>query len=105
MLVVLTGCYQIRRLADSLGALSIEHLKFLIGGRGCLLNEGKSANMGWFEGLPRNREVIDRALSLCTVECVGGHANFAHGVMFNAVFNIFSHTSRIGAKIMLPLRF
>ena len=96
--VVLTGCYQIRCVADSLGALSVEHLEFLIGGRGCLLHEGKRTNMGGFEGLTRNREVLDCALGLCTVKCISRNANFAHGVMFNAVFNVFSHTSSIGVQ-------
>ena len=55
--------------------------------------------MSGFEGLTRNREVLDCALGLCTVECISRNANFAHGVMFNAVFNVFSHISRIAFKV------
>ena len=90
MLVVLTGCYQIRRLADSLGALSIEHMKFLIGGRGCFLTRARARIWADSRVAPKSGS-YDRALSLCTVECVGGHANFAMVSCSIAVFNIFSH--------------
>ena len=73
-------------LGDGFGALGIENAKFLVGARRGFLHLTESCDMGVFEGLARNGEVLDGALGLRGVEGVLGDFDFAHGVVFDAEF-------------------
>ena len=93
MLIVVTSSYLICSIADSGGAGGIKNTQLLIGARCCLLDEGQGANVGRLQCLARDGEVFNGTLGLGAVEGIYGYADLTHGVVFNAVFSVFCHTS------------
>src|SRR5699024_10225499 len=71
------------------GDRAVERAEILVGERGGLLDARERADVVRLEPLARDREILDGALRLRTVERVGGNANLAHRVVFYVEFSHF----------------
>ena len=78
---------------DGIGLIRIQLAGILIYLSAGCLKQAKGANLCIFQATAGNREVVHCALGLCTPQGICRNLNFAHGVMFNAVFSHVKITS------------
>ena len=55
---------------------------------GCLLDSGKRDDVFFFQSLAADGEVLHRTLGLSAIQRVYWNLYFAHGVVFDAVFQL-----------------
>ena len=78
---------------DGIGLFRIQLAGILIYLSAGCLEQAKGANLRIFQATAGDGEVVHCALGLCTPQGICRNLNFAHGVMFNAVFSHVKITS------------
>src|SRR6218665_302967 len=71
--------------------LGIQHAQLNIGLCGRVLDAGKGLDLLGFKNRAGEGEVLDGSLRLSAVQCGGGHADLAHGVVFDPVLGGGGH--------------
>ena len=94
VVVMLAHCHLVRRFLDGLGHGGLHQAQFLVGGRGCTLDQPQRTHKRTREAQVADREVVDRTLRLCTVEGVHRHPDFAHAVALDAMC-LFCHDLKL----------
>src|SRR5665213_1855704 len=85
--VVIAGCHGIGSLLDGCGKFGRQLAQPSVYSRGGAFNYAQRAQEGARKSQPADREILNRALRLRTVQRIGGDAHFAHGVPLDAVFH------------------
>ena len=73
---------------DRVGLLRRQQPEVLVHLRASAFQQTQSADLGALQAPPGDREVLHGTLSLRTPQCVCRHPDFAHGVVFDAVFGV-----------------
>ncbi len=92
-----------RGLLDGLGDLLVDHTELRVHLGGGTLDVGEGLDVGAFETLTRDGEVLDGALGLRAPLGGGGDADLAHGVVLDAVVAHGSYSDR--ARGVVPGRY
>ncbi len=84
LIVVLAFGDLVRGGDDCVGLVRVEESEVLVDLRTRCFQQAHCADLGALERAPADREVLDCTLGLCSPQCVDGHPNFAHGVVFDS---------------------
>ena len=74
---------------DRVGLLRVEQPEVLVHLCAGALEQAERADLGALQASARDREVLHRALGLRAPQRVDGHPDLAHGVVLDAVLDVF----------------
>ena len=77
---------------DRVGLLRREQPEILVHLGARAFEQSERADLGALQAAPGDREVLHRPLGLCAPQRVDGHPDLAHGVVLDAVLDVFGVT-------------